>query len=55
MEASAEIIFGVTETPEGSFDGWLLGLSVFARGEDRDDPTPIVEDAVLCYFRDGDV
>ena len=32
-----EIIFEVTEAPEGGYDARALGRSVFTQGEDRDD------------------
>ena len=45
-----EIIFEVTEAPEGGYDARALGHSVFTRGEDWDDLKEMVREAVLCHF-----
>ena len=37
MMNRSEIIFEVTEAPEGGYDAWALGHSVFTQGEDWDD------------------
>ena len=47
-----EIIFEVTEAPEGGYDARALGDSVFTRGEDWDDLKEMVRKAVLCHFDD---
>ena len=47
-----EIIFEVTEAPEGGYDARALGHSVFTRGEDWDDLKEMVREAVLCHFDD---
>ena len=47
-----EIIFEVTETPEGGYDARALGHSVFTQGEDWDDLREMVRDAVLSHFDD---
>lgn len=50
-----EIIFEVTEAPEGGYDARALGHSVFTQGDDWDDLRKMVRDAVLCNFDDGEV
>ena len=45
-----EIIFEVTEAPEGGFDARALGHSIFTQGEDWDDLKAMARDAVLCHF-----
>lgn len=47
-----EIIFEVTEAPEGGYDARALGHSVFTQGEDWDDLRDMVRDAVLSHFDD---
>ena len=45
-----EIIFEVTEVPEGGYEARALGHSIFTQGEDWDDLKTMVKDAVLCHF-----
>ncbi len=52
MTAPAEIIFEVTEAPEGGFDARALGHSIFTQGDDWADLKAMVKDAVLCHFGD---
>ena len=47
-----EIIFEVTEAPEGGYNARALGHSVFTQGDDWDDLREMVRDAVLCHFDD---
>ena len=46
----AEIIFDVTEAPEGGYDARALGYSIFTQGEDWNDLKAMARDAVLCHF-----
>ena len=50
-----EIIFEVTEAPEGGYDAKALGHSIFTQGEDWDELKDMVRDAVLCHFDKDDV
>ena len=50
-----EIIFEVTEAPEGGYDARALGHSIFTQGEDWDDLKVMLRDAVLCHFDEDDV
>lgn len=50
VEAPVEIIFEVTEAPEGGFDARALGHSIFTQGEDWADLKAMVIDAVRCHF-----
>ncbi|MDE0081297.1 MAG: 2-oxoisovalerate dehydrogenase [Gammaproteobacteria bacterium] len=45
-----DIIFEVTEAPEGGYNARALGHSVFTQGEDWDDLKEMVRDAVLGHF-----
>ena len=51
----AEIIFEVTEAPEGGYDARALGYSIFTQGEDWSDLKAMARDAVLCHFGEDDV
>lgn len=48
----SEIIFGVTEAPEGGYDARALGFAIFTQGEDWDDLKAMTRDAVLCHFEE---
>ena len=50
-----EIIFEVTEAPEGGYDARALGHGVFTQGEDWNDLKEMARDAVRCHFADDDV
>ena len=52
---SNEIIFEVTEAPEGGYDARALGHAIFTQGDDWDDLKDMVRDAVRCHFDDGAV
>ena len=52
---STEIIFEVTEAPEGGYDARALGHSVFTQGEDWNDLKSMVRDAVLCHFDEDEL
>ena len=47
-----EIIFEVTEAPEGGYDARALGHGIFTQGEDWDDLKGMIRDAVRCHFDD---
>lgn len=49
-----EIIFEVTEAPEGGYDARALGHAIFTQGDDWDDLKEMAHDAVLCHFEDDD-
>ena len=49
-----EIVFEVTETPEGGYDARALGHAIFTQGDDWEDLKEMARDAVLCHFEDGD-
>ena len=51
--ATSEIVFKVTEAPEGGYDARAIGHSIFTQGDDWDDLKAMVRDAVLCHF-DGE-
>ena len=49
---TSEIIFEVTEAPEGGYDARALGFAIFTQGEDWDDLKAMTRDAVLCHFEE---
>ncbi len=46
----SEIVFDVTESPDGSFEAKAIGYSIFTLGDSWDDLKFMVKDAVLCHF-----
>ena len=48
-----EIIFLVTEAPEGGYCARGLGESIFTEAETLDDLRRNIRDAVACHFDDG--
>ena len=52
--STTEIIFEVTEAPEGGYDAHALGHSIFTQGEDWNDLKAMARDAVLCHFDEED-
>lgn len=48
-----EIIFEVTEAPDGGYDARALGYDIFTQGDDWDDLKQMVRDAVRCHFDDA--
>jgi hypothetical protein len=51
---SSEIIFTVTENPEGVFEAAALGHSIFTEADTFEELKDTVRDAVRCYFDDDD-
>lgn len=50
--AESEIIFQVTESPEGGFEARALGQSIFTQANDLEELRTKVKDAVHCHFED---
>ena len=50
-----EILFEVTQAPEGRYDARAVGHCIFTQGDDRDDLKNMVQDAVRCHFAGGHV
>ena len=51
--SETEIVFEVTEAPEGGYDARALGHSIFTQGESLEDIRRNVKEAVDCYFDDS--
>ena len=48
-----EIIFEVTESPEGGYEARALGFSIFTHAETFDELKEMAKDAVQCHFDDA--
>jgi predicted RNase H-like HicB family nuclease len=48
-----EIIFLITEAPEGGYGARALGESIFTEADSLDELRRNVRDAVDCHFEDG--
>jgi hypothetical protein len=46
----SEIIFEVTESPEGGYEARALGYSIFTHAATLDELKAMVQDAVRCHF-----
>lgn len=49
-----ELIFVVTDAPEGGYTATALGQSIFTEADDLPSLREMVRDAVLCHFDDGE-
>jgi hypothetical protein len=49
-----EIIFVVTEPPEGGYAAEALGHAIFTVADSLDELNVMVRDAVICHFEDAD-
>ena len=50
---STEIIFEVTEGPEGGYEARALSASIFTEAETIPELEEAVRDAVRCHFDEG--
>jgi hypothetical protein len=51
---NSEIIFTVTEDPEGVFEAAALGHSIFTEADSFEELKNAVQDAVRCHFDEND-
>ena len=51
---SGEIIFSVTESPEGGYEAHALGQSIFTGADTLPELRAMIRDAVDCHFEDDD-
>jgi hypothetical protein len=52
--AESEIVFSVVESPEGGYEAWALGHSIFTEADTFDELRDMIRDAVRCHFDDDD-
>ena len=50
MDVESEIIFAVTESPEGGYEARALGHSIYTEADSLDELRTMVQDAVRCHF-----
>lgn len=48
--ADVEIVFSVSESPEGGFEAKALGHSIFTEADSLEELRSAVQDAVRCHF-----
>lgn len=51
---STEVIFIVSESPEGGLEARALGHSIFTEADTPDELRIMVRDAVACHFDEAD-
>ncbi len=50
-----EIIFQVQESPEGGYEAWALGHSIFTEADTGEELRKAVAEAVRCHFNEHKV
>ena len=50
---SQEIVFEVSESPEGGYEARALGYSIYTEADTLEDLRPMLQDAVRCHFEEG--
>ncbi len=50
-----EIIFHVSEAPEGGYTAKAVGQSIFTEADSLDELKDMIRDAVQCHFEDDDI
>ena len=53
MTAANEIIFSVSESPEGGYEARALGHDIFSEADTMDELRAALRDAVRCHFEEG--
>lgn len=51
---SQEIIFLVSDSPEGGYEARALGHSLFTEADTHEELREMVREAVACHFDDGE-
>ena len=49
-----EIIFLISDSPEGGFEARALGHSIYTEADTTDDLRAMVRDAVACHFDEAE-
>ena len=52
MTAPNEIIFSVSESPEGGYEARALGHDIFSEADTLDELRAAIRDAVRCHFEE---
>ena len=53
MSAANEIIFSVSESPEGGYEARALGHDIFSEADTMDELRAALRDAVRCHFEES--
>jgi hypothetical protein len=51
---NSEIIFAVSESPEGGYEAQALGQAIFTQAETLEELKAMVQDAVRCHFDEAE-
>ncbi|MCP1715491.1 putative RNase H-like HicB family nuclease [Methanocalculus alkaliphilus] len=54
MYREKEIIFIVEESPEGGYEAYSLGHSIFTQADSYEELKAMVHDAVSCHFEEDE-
>jgi hypothetical protein len=52
--SDSEIIFTVSESPEGGYEARALGQAIFTQAETLEELKALVQDAVRCHFDEAE-
>ncbi|OGO51139.1 MAG: 2-oxoisovalerate dehydrogenase [Chloroflexi bacterium RBG_16_68_14] len=52
--SDSEIIFEVSESPEGGYEARALGQAIFTQAETMEELRSMVQDAVRCHFDEAE-
>lgn len=52
--ADVEIVFTVSESPDGGYEAAAIGHSIYTQAESFDELRTAVQDAVRCHFEEAD-
>ena len=52
---AGEIIFMVEESPEGGYEAWALGHSIFTEADSLDEVKEAIAEAVRCHFDEDEM
>lgn len=49
---NSEIIFEITESPEGGYEARALGFPIFTQADTEEELKTMLKDAVQCHFEE---
>ena len=52
--SDVEIVFSISESPEGGYEAKALGHSIYTQAETLDELRSAVQDAVRCHFDEAE-
>ena len=52
--SDVEIVFSLSESPEGGYEAKALGHSIYTQAETLDELRAAVQDAVRCHFDEAE-